>query len=135
MFIFFILSLFSGLGWELGLVFSKVMRRCTRIIHVMGRRRGLRLALGYSFISRLGVSRDVSRGNIYLAMIDLRSKACAIATVGRAVRHSGVNLLGIKSGIGIRHDVVVGKQLSNRVIRKRISRATRYVSVGSTRKD
>lgn len=111
------------------------MRRYTALITVIGSRRGMRFAFGYSFIDRLGVSRDISRGNIYLAMIDLASSACAIATVGRALSHSGLNLLRIKSRIGIRHDVVVGNQLSNRVIRKRISRATAYVSVGSTRKD
>lgn len=102
---------------------------------LMGSRRGVRFAFGYSFMGRLGVSRDVTRGNMYLAIIDVASSACAIATVGRALSHSGLNLLGVKSGIGIRHDVVVGKHLSKRVMRKRISRATAYISVGSTSKD
>ncbi len=117
------------------IVFSKVMRRFTFIAKVIGRRRGIRFALQYAFMSRLGVSRDITRGNIYLAIIQVRGNRCAIATVGRALRHSGLKLLRIKSGIGIRHSVIVGNHLSKRVMRKRISYATRYITIRSTRND
>lgn len=113
-------------------VFDKVMRRVTAMMTVGRSGRGVSFALEYSFISRLNVSRDITRGNIYLAMIRVGSNACAIATVGRALSHDGLKLLGMNSGIGIRHSVIVGNHLSNRVMRKRISRATGYVGVGST---
>lgn len=125
---------FSG-RWGGGLVFSKVMRRATRIITVRRSGSGVRVAVGYSFISRLGVSRDITRGNIYLAIIHGSESAFAAATVQRALRHSGLKLLGPNSLIGLRHDVVVGKHLSKRVIRKRISRATIYADIRSTGKD
>ncbi len=116
-------------------VFSKVMRRTTIIATLHGRGRGLRVAVHYSFAGRLEVSRDITRGNIYLAIISVGNSRCAIATVGRALSESGLNGLRINDLIGLRHSVLVGNHLSNRVIRNRISRVTAYARIHRTSND